>query len=88
MPSFRRKGILTEWTVPMPYEMYQHLISIKHIPCSPEWMNLFEELERLTLELREYIFKAVVSANEMRFSLFERECQHCRNEGIFLWRIL
>ena len=51
-------------------------------------MNLFQELERLTSELSEYIPKSVVSANEMRFSLFKREGQDRRNDCFLLWRIL
>lgn len=37
-------------------------------------MDLLKELKRLTFKLCEYILKAVVSANEMRFSLLKREC--------------
>jgi hypothetical protein len=41
------------------------------MPSLPERMGLFKELKRLTFELCKYILKAVVSANEMRFSLLK-----------------
>jgi hypothetical protein len=51
-------------------------------------MDLLKELKRLTSELCEYIFEAVVSANKMRFSVLKRECQDCGNQSVLLELVL